>query len=77
MQCCTDVRATYRKHQTPQLRMEGTGEGCGCLCSPKLPYLSTISQQFVADCRRIKITEMTRSTGLNGTTGMTRMIRIT
>ena len=57
--------------------MEGTGEGSGFYCSPKSPYLSTISQQFVADCRRIKITEMTRRTGLNRTTGMTRMIRIT
>ena len=57
--------------------MEGTGEGSGFYCSLKSPYLSTISQQFVADCRRIKITEMTRRTGLNGMTGMTRMIRIT
>ena len=31
--------------------MEGIGEGCGFLCSPKLPYLSTMSQQF---CRRLK-----------------------
>ena len=32
--------------------MEGTGEGRGFFCSPKLPYLSTMSQQlFVADCR--------------------------
>ena len=30
--------------------MEGTGEGCGFLCSLKLPYLSTMSQQF---CRRL------------------------
>ena len=26
--------------------MEETGEGCGFFCSPKLPYLSTMSQQF-------------------------------
>ena len=25
MQCCTDVRATYRKQQTPQLWIEGRG----------------------------------------------------
>ena len=50
MQCCTDVRATYRKHQTPQLRMEGTGEGCGFFCSLKLPYLSTMPRPF---CRRL------------------------
>ena len=30
--------------------MEGTGEGCGFFCSPKLPYLSAKSQQF---CRRL------------------------
>ena len=29
MQCSADVRATCRKQQTPQLWMEGTGEGCG------------------------------------------------
>ena len=48
MQCCADVQATYRKQQTPQLRMEGTEEGRGFFCSPKLPYLCT--QQF---CRRL------------------------
>ena len=37
--------------------MEGTGEGCGLFCSPKLPQLSTISQQF---CRRLQ----TRQTSL-------------
>ena len=42
MQCCAAVRATYIK-QTPQHRMEGTGEGCGFFCSLKLPYLSTMS----------------------------------
>ena len=31
--------------------MEGTGEGCGFFYSPKLPYLSTLSQQF---CRRLQ-----------------------
>ena len=46
MQCCTDVRAPHRKHQTPQLRMEGTGEGCGFFCSLKLPYLSTMPRPF-------------------------------
>ena len=51
MQCCALVLAAYRKQQTPQLWMEGTGEGCGFFCSPKLPYLRTMSQQF---CRRLK-----------------------
>ena len=46
IQCCADVRATHRKQQTPQLWMEGTGEGRGFFFSPKLPYLSTMSQQF-------------------------------
>ena len=46
MQCCANVRATYRKQQTPQLWMEGTREGCGFFCSLRLPYLSTMSQQF-------------------------------
>ena len=50
MQCWADGWATYRKQQTPQLWMEGTGEGCGFFCSLKLPYLSTMSQQF---CRRL------------------------
>ena len=44
----TAVRATFKKKfkkkQTPQLWMEGTGERCGFFCSLKLPY-------FVADCR--------------------------
>ena len=33
--------------------MEGTGEGCGFFCSPKLHYLSTnfVNNNFVADCR--------------------------
>ena len=46
MQCCADVRATYRKQLTLLLWTEGTGEGCGLFCSLKLPYLSTMSQQF-------------------------------
>ena len=46
MQCCADVQATYRKQQTPQLWMEGTGEGCRFFCSLKLPYFSWMSQQF-------------------------------
>ena len=51
MQCCAAVQATLRKQQTPQLWMEGTGDRCAWfLCSLKLPYLSTISQQF---CRRL------------------------
>ena len=33
MQCCTAAQATFRKQQTPQLWMEGTGEGCGFFCS--------------------------------------------
>ena len=41
MQCCADVRATYRKQQTPQLWMKGAGEGCRFFCSLKLPYLNT------------------------------------
>ena len=50
MQCCAALRVTYRKQQTPKLWMEGTGEGCGFFCFLKLPYLSTMSQQF---CRRL------------------------
>ena len=52
MQCCATVRATFRKQQTQQLWMEGTREGCGFLCSLKLPYLSTTSRHF---CRRLKL----------------------
>ena len=50
MQCCADVRATYRKQQTPQIWTAGTGEECRFFCSLKLPYLSRMSQQF---CRRL------------------------
>ena len=32
--------------------MEGTGEGCGFFSSLKLPYLSTMYQQF---CRRLLV----------------------
>ena len=32
--------------------MEGTGEGCRFFCYLKLPYLSTISQQF---CHRLSV----------------------
>ena len=50
VQCCALVLATSRTQQTPQLWMERTGEECGFFCSPKLPCLSTMSQQF---CRRL------------------------
>ena len=40
MQCCADVRATYRKQQTSQLWTEGTGNRRGFFCSLKLPHLS-------------------------------------
>ena len=40
----------HRKQQTPQLWMEGTGEGCGFFCSLQSPYLGTMSHQF---CRRL------------------------
>ena len=46
MQCCADVQTTYTRHQTPQLWMEGTGEGCRFFGSLKVSYLSTMSQQF-------------------------------
>ena len=53
MQCCAHIRATYRKRQTPQLWMEGAGEGYGLFCCLKLPYLneydvSTILSPVVA-----------------------------
>ena len=51
MQCFAAVRATYRKQQTPLANFEWRGGGGGRLfCSLKLPYLSTISQQF---CHRL------------------------
>ena len=52
MHCCAAVQATNSKQQTPQLWMEGTGEGYGFFCSLKLPYLSIMSQQF---CRRSQV----------------------
>ena len=45
IQCSAAVRAIYRKKK-PQLWMEGTGKGCRCFCSLKLPYLSIMSRQF-------------------------------
>ena len=45
MQCCAAVQAIFRKQQTLQLWMEGTGEECGFSCSLKLPYLRTMSQR--------------------------------
>ena len=41
------------KKQTPQIWMEGKGEGQRFFCSLKLPYLSTMSQQF---WRRLQLT---------------------
>ena len=52
VQCCAHVLAIYRKQQTPQLWPKGTREGCGFFCSPKLPYLSSMSQQF---CRLLSV----------------------
>ena len=45
MQCCAAVQVIFRKQQTLQLWMEGTGEECGFFCSLKLPYLRTMSQR--------------------------------
>ena len=44
--------------------MEGTGEGCGFFCSPKSPYLSTMSQQF---CRRLYVHSIPADSGCAGT----------
>ena len=50
MRCCAAVWATYRKQQTPQLWIEGTGKRCGFFCALKLPYLNTMSQQVCRHC---------------------------
>ena len=50
MQCCATVRATFRNKKHPNFEWRGQGRGRGFLCSLKLPYLSTMSQQF---CRRL------------------------
>ena len=39
--------------------MEGTGEGCGCFCYLKLPYLSILSQQF---CRQLYLVDIWKAT---------------
>ena len=39
--CCTILRATCRKHETPQLWMEG--EGCGLFCSEVPLFESNVS----------------------------------
>ena len=51
MQCCATVRATFRKQETSQLWMEGTGEGCGFLCFRSYPIWVQCLNNFVADCR--------------------------
>ena len=50
MQCCATVRATFRKQETSQLWMEGTGEGCGFLCFRSYPIWVQCLNNFVADC---------------------------
>ena len=51
MQCCATVRATFRKQETSQLWMEGTGEGCGFLCFRSYPiWVQCLNTDFVADC---------------------------
>ena len=59
MQCCATVRATFRKQETSQLWMEGTGEGCGFLCFRSYPiwvqqFFSTILSPI--EVRRTKRT---------------------
>ena len=44
VQCFATVWALCRKQLTPQLWMEGRGEGCGLFCFQKLPHLKTVSQ---------------------------------
>ena len=48
MQCCATVRATFRKQETSQLWMEGTGEGCGFLCFRSYPIWVQCLNNFVA-----------------------------
>ena len=50
MQCCATVRATFRKQETSQLWMEGTGEGCGFLCFWSYPIWVQCLNNFVAYC---------------------------
>ena len=50
MQCCATVRATFRKQETSQLWMEGTGEGCGFLCFWSYPVWVQCLNNFVVDC---------------------------
>ena len=52
MQCCATVRATFRKQETSQLWMEGTGEGCGFLCFRSYPIWVQCLNNFVADCSK-------------------------
>ena len=50
MQCCATVRATFRKQETSQLWIEGTGEGCGFLCFWSYPIWVQCLNNFVVDC---------------------------
>ena len=45
--------------RAPVCWTEGTGEGCGFLCSLKLPYLSTNPNNFVGNCRSALISLQT------------------
>ena len=50
MHCCAAVQATCKKTiKTATLNGE---EDCGLFCSPNLPQLRTMSQQF---CRQLKV----------------------
>ena len=62
MQCCATVRATFRKQETSQLWMEGTGEGCGFLCFRSYPIWVKCLNNFVADRRQNEL----RHFALNG-----------
>ena len=50
MHCCAAVRATCKK--TFKTATLNGGEDCGLFCSPNLPQLRTMSQQF---CHQLKV----------------------
>ena len=55
MQCCATIRATFRKQETSQLWMEGTGEGCRFLCFRSYPIWVQCLNNFVADCSSLHL----------------------
>ena len=61
MQCCAAVRATYRKQQTPQIWMEGTGMSFDSFVLWSYPIWVQCINNFVADCSYYCLSQTAKS----------------